>query len=193
MTSNESSKELDVFQQIVSGLSSLAEDNRVRVLESAITFLKIDIGHRPFQSSRQAGIQITEVDPLPSPHHATGAGPTPKEFLIEKEPRTDIERVACLAYFLTHYRNAPHFKTLDISKLNTEAAQQKFTNAAQTVKNTCTKGFIVQVARGKKQISAVGEQFVRALPDRETAQLALRTVRKRRARKSSGQSKSTPK
>lgn len=54
----------------------------------------------------------------------------PKEFMVQKRPRTDIERVACLGFYLTHYRDTPHFKTLDISKLNTEAAQPKFTNAA---------------------------------------------------------------
>src|SRR5712664_4147279 len=27
----------------------------------------------------------------------------PKQFLTEKKPRTDVERVACLAYYLAHY------------------------------------------------------------------------------------------
>src|SRR5260221_2973420 len=40
----------------------------------------------------------------------------PKQFLFERQPLTDVEKVACLAFYLTHYRNIPHFKTLDISK-----------------------------------------------------------------------------
>jgi len=46
---------------------------------------------------------------------------SPKDFLLEKQPRTDVERIACLAYYLTHYRATPHFKTIDLSILNTEA------------------------------------------------------------------------
>jgi hypothetical protein len=50
--------------------------------------------------------------------------------LAEKQPKTDIERIACLAYYLRHFRDAPFFKTKYLSSLNTEAAQQKFSNAA---------------------------------------------------------------
>ncbi|MBK9258067.1 MAG: hypothetical protein IPM42_21700, partial [Saprospiraceae bacterium] len=49
-----------------------------------------------------------------------------KEFMLEKNPQTDVERIACLAYYLTHYKNQEEFKTLDLSRLNTEAAQIKF-------------------------------------------------------------------
>ena len=34
---------------------------------------------------------------------------SPKDFLMEKAPNTDVERIACLAYYLTHYRSTPHF------------------------------------------------------------------------------------
>jgi len=62
---------------------------------------------------------------------------------MEKQPRTDVERVACLAYYLTHYRNTPYFKTLDLGKLNTEAAQPKFSNAAYASNNALKMGYLV--------------------------------------------------
>ena len=99
--------------------------------------------------------------------------------MFEKQPNTDIERVACLAYFLTHYRDTPHFKTLDISKINTEAAQIKFSNAAQAVENATKAGLIVQSLKGQKQLSAIGEQYVQALPvgkKRARQSLALNPV-----------------
>ena len=65
---------------------------------------------------------------------------TPKEFILQKQPHTGVERVACLAYYLTHYRDISHFKTLDISKLNTEAAQPKFANAALSVNDASKTG-----------------------------------------------------
>ena len=77
---------------------------------------------------------------------------SPKEFLLQKQPSTDVERVACLAYYLTTYRSMPHFRTVDISKLNTEAAQIKFANAAYTVTNATNAGFLVPAGKGNKQL-----------------------------------------
>jgi hypothetical protein len=108
---------------------------------------------------------------------------SPKDFLLDKKPRTDVERVACLAYFLTHYRDTPFFKTIDISKLNTEAAQPKFSNAAKAVDNATNSRYLVPGAKGNKQLSATGELFVQALPDRESAKSAMISQRPRRRRK----------
>jgi len=113
----------------------------------------------------------------------------PKEFLRDKAPKSDIEKVVCLAYFLTHYRETQHFKTIDISKLNTEAAQLKFSNAAYAVDNAGKRGFLVPAGKnGTKQISAMGEQFVNALPDREAAKAAQEQIKTRR-KKTSGRPK----
>jgi len=101
--------------------------------------------------------------------------------MSEKLARTDIERVACLAYYLTHYRDAPHFKTIDISKLNTEAAQIKLSNPTVAVNNAAAKGLLASASGGNKQISAVGEEFVAALPDRDLAKTVLQKIRTRRA------------
>jgi hypothetical protein len=102
--------------------------------------------------------------------------------LLEKRPQTDVERIACLAYYLTHYRDQPQFKTLDLSKLNTEAAQIKFSNAAKAVDNAAGSHFLMQAGQGKKQISAIGELYVQALPDRSAARAAANEVRKRKPR-----------
>jgi hypothetical protein len=104
---------------------------------------------------------------------------SPKDFLLEKEPRTDVERIACLAYYLTHYRSAPHFKTVDLSMLNTEAAQPKFANTAYSSNNAVKMGYLAPSIKGQRQLSAVGERFVRALPDREAAKAALESFRRR--------------
>lgn len=105
---------------------------------------------------------------------------SPKDFIMEKQPRTDVERVASLAYYLTHYKNTPHFRTLDISKMNTEAAQPKFSNAAMAVDNATKTGYLVPATKGNKQLSARGEQFVQALPDRDAAKEVMSNTRQRR-------------
>jgi hypothetical protein len=107
---------------------------------------------------------------------------SPKEFLYEKRPVTDVDKIACLAYYLTHYRSSPYFKTFDLSQLNTEAAQIKFSNPAHAVDNATKAGLLVPAVKGQKQISAVGELYVQALPDRMAARAAIEGSRRRRKR-----------
>ena len=114
---------------------------------------------------------------------------SPKDFLFQKEPDTDVERVACLAYYLTHRRDTNHFKTVDISRLNTEAAQRKFANTATSVNNAVRGGFLAPVGQGKKQLTAQGERYVDTLPDRAAARAALGKRRPRRQRRQSATGK----
>jgi hypothetical protein len=182
MTENNASKELEVFQQIVSGLSNLEKDVQTRILQSVATFLQIGgistlRSVKSFEpsgpvSADRADLGFTERQEL-----------SPKEFILEKEPQTAVARVACLAYYLTRYRGVPHFKAFDISKLNTEAAQQKFSNPTQALNDAVKCGLLVQASGGQKQLSAMGEQYVRALPNQDLAKEALH--RMKRPRKSS--------
>jgi hypothetical protein len=105
---------------------------------------------------------------------------SPKEFILQKQPKTDVEKVACLAYYLSHFQSTPHFKTVDISRLNTDAAQTKFSNPADAVNNAMKLQYLTQAGKGMKQITALGEQFVEALPDREAAKAAMSKARKRK-------------
>lgn len=187
MGSKNSNKELEVFHKIVSGLSSLEKDAQTRIIQSVATFLEIEsvgVAGEQISSHGDVRVHLSDLKQGYRPFSDREETP-PKNFLSEKEPSTDVERVACLAYYLTHYRETPHFKTLDISKLNTEAAQQKFSNPTQAMKNTERRGLLASVARGKKQLSATGEQFVEALPDIEAAKKVLRRKRQRRTRKAS--------
>jgi hypothetical protein len=74
----------------------------------------------------------------------------------------------------------PHFKTLDLAKLNTEAAQPKFSNAGYSSTNALNMGYLAPAVTGHRQLSAAGEQFVRALPDRDAAKAAMASARPRR-------------
>jgi hypothetical protein len=117
----------------VKTLGKLDEASRARVLDAAGTFFANESLRRPQN--------VQNADSLTSNRPSFGQeySPTPKEFMLEKQPSTDVERIACLAYFLTHYRNTPHFKTLDLAKLNTEAAQPKFSNTAYSANNAACK------------------------------------------------------
>ncbi len=108
---------------------------------------------------------------------------SPKEFLHEKSPNSETERLVCLAYYLTHYRGTPHFKALDIAQLNTEAAQIKFSNASAVSHKAQAQGLIGPAPDGQKQITARGERFVTLLPDRQAGRARSPEKRASRRRK----------
>lgn len=169
-----STAEAEILQKIVTALGPLSKDARRRLIETVITFFGQDI----LSSTQRSEASVSR--PTFVPQFSEDRSASAKEFLLEKAPQTDVERVACLAYYLTHYRDTPHFKTIDISKINTEAAQRKFSNAAKAVDNATALGYLVPATKGQKQISAAGELFVQALPDRAAAKDVMAKTRPRK-------------
>lgn len=187
--------EFAALQSIIKALQPFGTEDRQRIIASAALFLQL-----PASGTTNAP-QGPPVMPSPATEHSGEPDQrresypafsarediSPKVFLFEKQPRTDVERIAVLAFYLTHYRDAPHFKTLDLSKLNTEAAQPKFANTANSAGNAVKQGYLVPSTKGMRQLSAIGERFVAALPDRDAARATMSTARPKRrpAKKSS--------
>lgn len=175
-TQSEDRKVHDAVQKVIHGLISFDDDTRARILRTAATFYQLDTLNGAGNGSAHA------KDPG-APSFSDRHELSPKDFLFQKQPKTDVERVACLAYYLTHFRDTPHFKTVDISKLNTEAAQIKFSNAAFAVANAANAGLLASAGKGAKQISALGERYADALPDRSAAREVMASMRRRRNRR----------
>lgn len=175
--------EREILQGILSALEQVSEEGRERILRTVSTFYDLNLSNGPrlIRSETHPAMTIAANDRKLS--FTDRATLSPKDFLHEKQPRTGIERIACLAYYLTHFRDTPRYKTVDISKLNTEAAQLKFSNPAQYVANAGSSGLLVPAGKGTKQLSAIGEQFVDALPDRDRAKGVLASMRAPRSRK----------
>jgi hypothetical protein len=177
LKTNEGTQQVDLLSEalpvVISAFQRLDENGQRKLFRSIGTIFGFD---------SDAGSNSTTRAPIDiAPGRFSRDHPiSPKEFLLQKQPRTDVERVASLAYYLTHYREHPYFKTLDISKLNTEAAQIKLSNPTFTVNNALKMGYLAQASAGQKQISAAGEMFVAALPDRQAAQTAMANARPRR-------------
>ena len=174
--------DLDALTTIVGALKRLSHDEQTRTIQAVSVFLGLNS-----ESTRtQAGAGMAMQSPkLPHMSEARSSfsedrGPSPKEFLRDKKPTSDVERVACLAYYLTHHRDTPHFKTVDISALNTEGAQPKFSNASMAVDNATKAGLLVQAIKGSKQLSAFGEHYVQLLPDRDAARNMIKSSSVRR-------------
>jgi len=180
--------DVEALTAIVGLLKQLDADTQHRVLQSVRTFLGIEA----LPSSHE---RVTHPPQLSHTHDdvvgkfSKDRSLSPKEFMRDKNPASDVERVACLAYFLAHYRDSPHFKTIDISTLNTEAAQPKFSNSSVAVDNAMKQGYLAGATKGNKQISAVGERYVELLPDRESAREALTTFRRKPRQKNARKGK----
>jgi len=166
----------------ISLFNPLSQENRQKLLQSLATIFSINNVTAATYRSPVESI-LTPSDTARRSHFSEDRSISPKDFMLQKLPRTDVERVACLAYYLTHYRETPYFKTLDISKLNTDAAQMKFSNAAKSVDNATLMGYLAPGTKGTKQLSAAGELFVRAMPDRDMARSAMASARPRRRSK----------
>lgn len=181
-----------ILTEVLPTFERLSPEGRQRLLNTIATFFGIEM-RRPIQPTSVTDLNnsglLTDSDGTFSRDRSI----SPKEFMLQKEPRTDVERIACLAHYLTHYRDTPHFRTIDLSKLNTEAAQPKFSNAAVAVDNATKRGYLVLATKGNKQLSAAGEQFVQALPDRTAAKAAMERARPRRRPKKQFQNRGADK
>lgn len=152
-------RELDAIGVVLKALEPLDPTSRQFVLRTVVERLAI------------TGVQTSGTGgPTPPGGLATTdlSNVHPKAFIKLKKPTTDVQRVACLAFYLTHGRNLPAFKTRDITKLDTDAAAGGFTHAGAAVRNATNQShFLASAGGAKKQITSHGEDVVNALPDQE--------------------------
>ncbi len=167
-----------VLGEIIGLLEKLSERDQARIFKTISTYINFD---QPVSTADDR----SSVSPFPPGTEASFENDdnsvSPKAFILEKQPRSDVERVVCLAYYLTHYKNTPNFKTTDISRLNIEAAQPRFSNTAHSMKNAIAGQFLISSSKENKQISAMGEQYVRCLPDHIAAKKTLPHQKKPRS------------
>ena len=175
---NKYDSDSEVLTTLVATFERANPESRDRLFQTLGTYLGL-----PVSSKTSGSVPSTREKVAAVADFTEDRSRSAKEFMMEKRPQTDVERVACLAYYLAHYLNQPQFKTVDISRLNTEAAQIKFSNPALAVENATKYRYLTHAGKGFKQISTFGEQYVTALPDRDAAKAVMTSQRKRRANK----------
>lgn len=181
--------ELDAIKTAMEALQPLDEEGRRRALSYISDRLSIPTGDAP--GAEDPGRQLPpRVQVVPGDL----ATMEPKAFLAAKNPQTDVERATVLAYYLTHARGERHFKTRDLTDLNTEAAGQRFSNTSVAVNNAIRQnGYLAPGPKGTRQITARGDEVVEALPDREALAAILSAQPKRRRRKRTTKKKTAKK
>ncbi|WP_159079571.1 hypothetical protein [Plantactinospora sp. BC1] len=163
--------ELRAMETAYAAFEPLEEDAQIRALRWLGEALGIEgIRQESVESRRTPSVSVGPTASLDD----TKDFLSPREFISQKKPQSLVERIACLGYYLTHYRDTRHFKTPDIVALNTEAAAHKFGNPSRDVDNADRQnGYIVSAGKGAKQLTVRGEALVEALPDREAVKAAL--------------------
>lgn len=182
-------QELEALKTVLHALEPLNDTQRAFVLKTAAERMSVPAvpGAKPVaggQPPAHGARGDAAAAGSPGSAASTPDDQTPKQFLKIKMPKTDVQRIACLAYYLTHVRKQSHFKTEDLTKLNTEAGGTPISNPSMAVANaTKQNAFLSRVGGAKKQITALGEDVVTALPDQEAVKATVANYRKPRKRK----------
>ena len=182
-------QELAAVKTVYGALAPLDERGRSFVLKTVAQRIGTSLSLDEIQKRREDQDQRPPLQNGPEARSAappTPSGQTPKEFLREKSPRSEVHRIACLAYYLAHSKGQPQFKAKDLSQLNSDAGQSPMSNPSVTVANAEKGGLLAPVGQGKKQITTLGEDVVNALPDQAAVKDVMsvrRKSRKRRAKK----------
>lgn len=172
-TKNPFSQELEALRAVLEALEPLEAKSREFVFKTAAERLELALDTVPPEvGGRNA------TTPASNRVREPGDQPTSKQFLREKKPTSDIQRVAVLAYYLTHYGEKETFNTQDIVQLNTDAGGTKIGNPHRAVDNATRQArILIPVAGGNKKITTHGEDLVDALPDQDAIKEVLREAR----------------
>src|SRR5688500_7383988 len=144
MNAKKLSPDIEALNDVLEALHGLTSDDEKRwVLETVANRMGLA---SPIQTSKgQTGNRS-------SGNTGNTLNLTPKEFMRSKEPKNDVQRVACLAFYLTNARSTPQFRIIDLENLNTEAAGPNM-NMTRASDNATRKNNYLAAGEGRnKQI-----------------------------------------
>ncbi len=173
--------------KVLTALKDLDAEQQSWVIASAASNLGISAPVSQGSANPGAGIAGGVTKPAVG---EPGTQVHAKSFMREKKPQSDVQRIACLAYYLTNFKNTTQFKTSEIREMNTYSAGTHLSNPSKSVDNATNQNrYLAPAGRGKKQLTSLGESIVEALPNQEAVSAVLATDRpkkkykKRKAKK----------
>jgi hypothetical protein len=112
-----------------------------------------------------------------------------RAFIRSKKPTTDVQRVACLGYYVAQTTGQQGFTSKSISTAHTDSGGSSI-NMPRALDNA-TRGAKYLSNRGphEKQLTTLGEDVVNALPDQEAVKAVEATAKSGRGGKKGRKSK----
>lgn len=105
-----------------------------------------------------------------------------RDFLLIAQPKTPMERVLCLAYYLASNGIAREFSALDINRTNTDARQIKIQGVPEILEDAAANG-LMKVRGRRYALTQKGRLAVtELLRRRDSSRSALRTKPRQRKR-----------
>jgi hypothetical protein len=180
--------EVEVLGVVLAALKKIDEQSRqMWVINAALSNLGLSSSSAMPSLGNVSGSQGSVTPQLPkSIPGESGSNAHARAFLRSKAPKNAMQQVACLAYYLAHFRQTTEFKTKDISQMNKDAGGTPLSNTAVFVKNAFHKAsYLAPAGGGRKLLTAFGEDVVNALPSQEAVK-AVEENRPRKRRKRKG-------
>lgn len=177
---------------VVKALEPLADAEKHWVLQSAASRWSLNVqgqaaGSGGLLPGAAAGLGAAPGG-APADVQSAIAKKDARAFIRIKRPTTDVQRVACLGYFLVQTTGQPGFSSKDVGKAHTDSGGSSI-NMTRAIDNATRQAkYLSNRGPKEKQLTTLGEDVVVALPDQlvvKEAEAAAKGRGKRRAKKKS--------
>jgi len=180
------SSKLKAIEVIVKELQKLEEQDR----QGVISFALDQLGMKSIQGST---VPLGGAGQSATPgNSSTGINNSMADFVKNKKPQNEYQRVAVIAYYLEHKDRKKEFKNIEMSKANTENARQpKISNITDVVSKARDRYKFLTKGMGKAthQLSTHGADIVEALPDEAKVKTLIAEGKSRKTQKKKGAKK----
>jgi hypothetical protein len=170
---------------VISALESLQDEkDRQWVLQSAAS--KFNVTLQTPNAGGAGGNGGSSGAGVAADIQAAIAKKDPRAFIRIKRPVTDVQRVACLGYYLVHTTGQPGFTSKDVATAHTDSGGSRI-NLPRALDNATRRSKYISVRSGReKQLTTLGEDVVNALPDQDavaTIEAEVNTGRRKKRKK----------
>ncbi|MGB7930400.1 MAG: hypothetical protein WCF61_19785 [Terriglobales bacterium] len=156
---------------VVAALEDLNDADRHWVLQSAASKFTLTVqtagggGQAGAANTNTATVTPLVGTPTAADVQAAITRKDPRAFIRLKKPTTDVQRVACIGYYLVQTTGHHGFTSKDISTAYTDSGGSKINMTRALDNATRAAKYLSNRGPREKQLTTLGEDVVNALPD----------------------------
>jgi len=100
---------------VMAALQGLTQEERERVIQSTAALFGVAAYSAEPQQAQGGGAKAHRNEGATNPGSGGGKKVSLVEFIKEKQPSTNPQKIACFAYYREHYEGEEHFSSSDLS------------------------------------------------------------------------------